>query len=92
MHLPEYHINNMSFDYKGYGKIFVEKESDIEKVKEIIKEMDDFEYSYLPSNLIGVFEKVDIIELAYVGKFDKLNIQELLIKCWKLNIKCFAIY
>lgn len=36
----------MTFDYKGYGRIFVEKEEDIQKAKDKIKEIDDFEYEY----------------------------------------------
>ena len=38
------------FPRKGYGRIFVEKESDIPIVKEIIRKMDDFEYGYLPED------------------------------------------
>ena len=43
------------FPRKGYGRIFVEKESDILVVKEIIRKMDEFEYDYLPEGLIAVF-------------------------------------
>lgn len=35
------------FPRKGYGRIFVEKEEDIEKVKDIIRKMDEFEFEYL---------------------------------------------
>ena len=38
------------FPRKGYGRIFVEKESDIPAVKEIIRKMGEFEYDYLPEN------------------------------------------
>src|SRR5574344_1162266 len=44
------------FPRKEYGRIFVEKESDIPIVKEIIRKMDGFEYGYLPEDLIAVFD------------------------------------
>ena len=47
--------NYNQFPRKGYGRIFVEKEEDISKVKEIICKMDEFEYEYLPPELITVF-------------------------------------
>jgi hypothetical protein len=45
----------MKFPHKGYGRLFVESKEDIAKVKEIIREMDDWEYAYLPDDLIAVF-------------------------------------
>lgn len=51
----------MTFDYKGYGRIFVEKEKDIQKVKDKIKELDDFEYEYLPDDLIRVCVEIWMI-------------------------------
>ena len=44
-----------TFPRKAYGRIFVEKEEDIDKVKEIIRKMDEFEYEYLTNDLITVF-------------------------------------
>ena len=75
----------MTFDRKDYGRILVQKEEDIDKVKEIIKEMDEFEYGYMPQDLIGVFERGNI-ETVYTGKFDALDLMELQIRCWEQNI------
>ena len=38
----------MKFPHKGYGRIYVEKEEDIQKVKDIIKEMDEIVKSIKP--------------------------------------------
>lgn len=92
-----------SFPRKEYGCIFVEKEEDIPKVKEIIRRMDEFEYEYLPEKLIKVF-KPDIctfnnpiepkdhlkLKLEYTHKFDSLDLNELQIRCWSAGIKIFC--
>jgi len=74
---------------KGYGKIFVEKIEDIEKVKQIIREIDAFEYDYLPDDLITNFKGEK--EASYTGKFDDLDINDLIVRCWNEGIKCFYI-
>ena len=90
------------FPRKGYGRIFVEKEEDIAKVKEIIRQMDEFEYGYLPENLITVFkpnirtfpddnpEDHLLLEMEYTHKFDSLNLNELQFRCWASGIKVFC--
>ena len=93
------------FSRKGYGRIFVEKEEDIPKVKEIIRKMDEFEYSYLPEDLIKVFDPnikrfPDMLnvpkdhlwlDMAYTHKFDNLNLNELQYRCWATGIKIFCV-
>ena len=91
------------FPRKGSGRIFVEKEEDIPKVKEIIRKMDEFEYGYLPKDLIKVFDpniKTFPVEnpkdhlwldLAYTHKFDSLNLNELQFRCWAAGIKIFCV-
>lgn len=76
----------MKFIYKGYGRIFVEKEEDIQKVKDKIKEIDNFEYEYLPDNLITVWNK-DLNDLTYTYKFDEMNIDNLCEELQKSGIK-----
>lgn len=80
----------MRFPRKDYGRILVQKEEDIDKVKDIIKEMNEFEYEYLPDNFIGVFEK-DNIETVYTHKFDDLDLVELQIRCWEQNTPIMII-
>lgn len=93
-----------TFPRKGYGNIFVEKEEDIPKVKEIIRKMDEYEYDYLPEGLIKVFEPEirifnDPVEpkrylwlsTKYTHKFDSLNLNELQVRCWAAGIKIFCV-
>lgn len=91
-----------TFPRKNYGVIFVEKEEDIAKVKEIIEKMDEFEYKYLPEELIQVFNpniktfpkenpKEHLwLDLKYTHKFDSLNLNELQFRCWAEGIKIFC--
>lgn len=81
----------MTLDRKGYGRIFVEKETDIQKVKDIIKEMDEFEFDYLPDDLITVFSE-DNMKAVYTHKFSDLDTQLLTRICWERGIKMFVWY
>lgn len=90
------------FPRKGYGRIFVEKEEDIAKVKEIIRNMDEFEYDYLPEKLITVFnpnirifptdnpKEHLVLDMEYTYKFDSLDLNELQFRCWAAGIKVFC--
>ena len=73
--------------YKGSGRIFVEKTEDIEKVRKIIKQTDKYEYEYLPDDLIAVFNGKK--ELTYTHKFNDMDLNDLMVKCWNQGIKCF---
>lgn len=67
------------FDRKGYGAILVQKEEDIEKVKDIIRQMDEDEYEhYFNEKMIMVYNKD--IEAEYNGKFE-LNVIDLALIC-----------
>jgi hypothetical protein len=81
----------MKFSHKGYGRLFVENKEDIAKVKEIIKEMDDFEYAYLPSDLITVFSDENM-QSVYTHKFDDMNMVEVMYRAWSKGIRCFCIF
>ena len=81
----------MIFDRKGYGRIFVEKQEDIQKVKDIIKEMDEFEFDYLPDDLITVFSEENM-KAVYTHKFCDLDTQLLTRLCWEKGIKMFVWY
>ena len=92
-----------NFPRKEYGRIFVEKESDIEAVKEIIRKMDDFEYKYLPDDFIAVFtpekykrnaengKRYWFVRLVYTHKFDSLDLNEFQARCWIAGIKVFCV-
>ena len=51
--------------------------------------MDEFEFEYLPKDLITVFK--DKIVTTFTGKFDDLDISILMEKCWQQGIKMFCV-
>lgn len=69
---------------KGYARIYVDKPEDVEKVKAIIKELDQFEYDYLPDALVAPFSEYPA--LVYTHKFDGLCMDRLTATCWKRGI------
>ena len=88
----ELNLPRATMPRKGYGRIFVEKEEDIQRVKDIIKEMDEYEYDYLPQDLVAVFNVEDkFTAVTYTHKFTDINLNELMDKCWRLGIKAFYI-
>ena len=84
----ENNLKMKTFTRKGYGRIYVDTLENIEKVKEIIKEMDQYEYEYLPPDLIALFSEYP--NVAYVHKFNDLDINKLTAKCWSLGIKIWV--
>lgn len=83
--------NRMTFDRKGYGRIFAEKEEDIQKIKDIIKEIDEYEFDYLPNELITVFSE-DNMKAVYTHKFCDLDMQLLTRICWERGVRMFVWY
>jgi len=73
---------------KSYGAIYVDTEENIEKVKEIIKEIDEFEFSYLPNNLIMPFDHYPNVQ--YTHKFCDLDMDKLTATCWNRGIKIWV--
>lgn len=72
------------FNRKSYGAIYVNKPEDIEKVKGIIKELDEFEYDYLPEGLIKTFS--DYPDVSYTHKFCDMDMDVLTANCWSKGI------
>lgn len=89
--MSDYKNYKMMFPYKDYGRIFVEKEEDIDKIKEIIKEIDDYEYTYMPDDLITVFSEENY-HSKYVHKFNDMDMGEVLKVAWERGIKCFVVF
>lgn len=82
-------LNEIIFPYKGRGRIFVEKQEDIEKIHTIIKDMDAREFEqYLPKDLVGVYQG-DICDRVYIGKF-QLDLEKLLALAYEQGIVCFV--
>ncbi len=74
--------------HKGYGRIYVDTQENIEKVKCIIKEMDDYEFEYMPKDLIAVYTEYP--RTCYIGKFSDLDMDKLTAKCWAHGIKVWV--
>lgn len=74
--------------HKGYGRIYVESETDIPKVKQIIEELDEFEFDYLPGKLIAPFSEYPAV--VYTHKFSDLDMDDLTAVCWARGIKVFV--
>ena len=97
----EYKNYEMVFNRKGYGRIFVEKESDVQKVEDIMREIDKYEFTnYYPTGdylggknerLVTVFSEENYKSI-YVHKFDDMDISKVLKKAWDQGIHCFAVF
>lgn len=99
--MSEWKNGQMMFGRKDYGRIFVEKEEDVQKVEDIMKEIDPHEFNwYYPTGdymggnherLVTVFSEKNYKSI-YVGKFDDMDISKVLKKAWEQGIHCFAVF
>jgi hypothetical protein len=78
-----------TFTRKGFGRIYTDSVEDCAKVRDIIKELDEFEYEYLPNDFVAPFSEYP--KLKYTGKFDALDIDFLIATCWKRGIHVFCL-
>ncbi len=69
-----------TFTRKGYGRIYVRNDKDIELVNRIIKAIDEFEHSYLPPDFITNFNEYP--KVIYTHKFDSLDLELLSVRCF----------
>jgi len=86
--LKNFDFMNNTLTHKGYGRIYVDLPEHIEMVKAIIKELSEFEFEYLPKELITVF--TDYPEVVYTHKFSDLSMVFLTAECWKRGIKIWV--
>jgi hypothetical protein len=70
----------ITFTRKGYGRIYVENADQIDQVMDIIKEIDEFEFDYLPIGFITTFSEYPSV--IYNQKFDALDVNDLTAICW----------
>lgn len=73
---------------KGYARIYVEKPENVRAVADIIKEMDEFEHSYMPDDMVAPFSEYP--KLTYTHKFDALDMNALAATCWSRGIHIFV--
>ena len=72
---------------KGESRCYVYEEHHVEEVRQIVKELDDFEFDYMPTNWIVYWDRDSkkVPPLIYNGKFD-INVIDLKIACAKKGI------
>jgi hypothetical protein len=73
---------------KGYARIYVEKPEDVARVEDIIKELDAFEFEYLPDKLVAPMTEYPA--LVYTHKFDGMCMNRLTAICWQRGIYIWA--
>lgn len=91
----------MLFNRKGYGRIFVEKEDDVTALENIMREIDPYEFDgYYPTGnysggsgqrLVTTFSDKNFHSI-YVGKFDDMDMTQVLKAAWDKGIHCFAVF
>lgn len=71
--------------HKGYGRIYVAKLEDIEKVHAIMREIDEYEFSgYMPKHLVAPFSEYP--KVIYTGKFGDMDMDLLTALCWSQGV------
>lgn len=92
----------MKFSRKGYGRIFVEEEEDVQVLEDIMQEIDPYEFEgfYPTGNFVGggpqnrlttAFSE-DNFKSVYIGKFDDMDMIEVLKRAWARGIHCFVVF
>ena len=79
----------MNLTHKGYARIYCENKIYIPQVKAIIKGIDEFEYTYLPDDLIAPFSEYP--ELVYTHKFSDIDMNALTAICWSRGIRIWVL-
>jgi hypothetical protein len=76
----------MELVYKGYSRCFVFREEDKEVVYNTIKEIDESESQYIPTDWVTVWDgKGYSSSLNYNGKFD-IDLPKLIDECGKKGV------
>lgn len=73
---------------KTWGRIFVAKSEDVDIVKATIKEVDEFEWEYMPEDVIAVVDGDE--SLVYLGKFE-IDANELARACMKKGVWIWVV-
>lgn len=99
--MKNYNHSTNPLPRKSHARIFTTSPENVEKIKFIMKEMDEFEYDYFPEDLITYSKPFMAkigdkyyykIPLAYTGKFDEMDMNELSIRCMMEDIPIYIWY
>lgn len=74
---------------KGYGRIYVLAAEDVETVKAIIKELDPFEFEYMPDDMVAPFSEYP--RVVFTRKFDSLDLDALGAACFSRGVAVWAL-
>ncbi len=77
----------MKLNRKGKARIYTDSKENVTKIKRIIRNMNHYEYTYLPKDLIAVFE--GHINHVWNHKFCDLDMDDLIRKCHEKGIWMF---
>ena len=67
--------------HKGYSRLYALSYVDQAGVARVIKELDDYEYGYMPEDWIAHVSEYP--KVVYTGKFSDLDMNLLTIACWR---------
>ncbi len=73
---------------KTYGRIYVSKPEDVAVVEATVREVDEFEFDYMPKGLIAVYGTDD--ELVYLHKFE-IDANALAKACMDKNVWIWVV-
>lgn len=73
-----------TFQYKGYGRIYVTTADHIELVHLILKEIDEYEYNYLTDGLVTTFDMYP--HVVYTGKYNVVDLDQVTANCFAHGI------
>lgn len=74
--------------HKGYARIYCETEGAVPAVHAIIREIDEYEFGYMPKNLVAPFSEYPAV--TYVHKFSDMDMDKLTALCWARGIKIWV--
>lgn len=74
--------------HKGYSRFYLYDSTKEQEVREIIKEIDEFEYGYMPKDWITSFDNYP--QVIYHGKFSDMDMVQLQATCWDRGIQCWV--
>ena len=77
-------------DHKNYGRIFVDKEEDIDALYNIILNLGNPEYHELPRDVITVYSKENY-KSVYAPNFCVMDTTKILMESWKNGVRCFIV-
>ena len=74
--------------HKGYSRLYVEYRPHVQDVLDIIKELDDSEFEYMPDAWVTHCQ--DYPHVVYTGKFSDLDMDLLTVACWERGIRVWV--